>query len=364
MVGSTSSKNIFIYRINKSYFYVNWVVKRPELFMQNKKHLIVLLFFLAITNVFSQLTENEVKPKYNRACAAYGFLLGQEHSLEFIKLEFPQYDLNVLKAQLQFDASFGKSIESLEEYLINYFGPNGFQTYKDTLLGQVKELFKSQNFTEGQALNFLIEVENRAKGNMESPILETLLSFRFSESPVEEFLSGFTTTFKTKGHPKSKNTDWQIKVPKSWKAEEADRPNIIQKFTSDYGSGKQSIMLMVHDMELPEDYIISKEEINALFTEEEIKKMTPEDGKFISFVKMVLDNNIGGMIEFEMTKYRLDLEIKMRMVQFMFIRGNKMYFLQGTVTAENSTTDLTLEMKKYLPLYRQVANTIVVNDQY
>lgn len=123
---------------------------------------------------------------------------------------------------------------------------------------------------------------------------------------------------------------------------------------------------MVKEMPLPKGYKITKEELNDLFTEKEMKDMVPDGGKFISFTKMTLDNNIGGMIEYEQTMERLDFKIKIRirMVQFMFIRGNKMYMLQGTVGSEKTDTDLSLEMKKYLLLYKLVANTIVVNDQY
>jgi hypothetical protein len=153
-------------------------------------------------------------------------------------------------------------------------------------------------------------------------------------------------------------------VPKSWKAEESDRPNIIQKFISDYGSGDQMIMLIIKDMSLPDGYVVTKEELNDFFTEIEMKKMIPDGGKFISFTKMTLDNNIGGMIEFEQTAERLDFKVKIRMVQFMFIKDNKMYILQGTVSSGKIETDLSLEMKKYLPLYKLVANTIVVNGQY
>jgi hypothetical protein len=252
----------------------------------------------------------------------------------------------------------------MKKYLTEYFSESEFKEYEDKLISEMKKILGNQSFTKEIATNFISEVESRAKGNITSTVIETLLFFQFSDRPQDELTSGFTTTFKTKGHIKSKNTDWQIKVPKSWKAEEADRPNIIQKFTSDYGSGNQSIMLIVKDMPLPKGYKITKEELNELFTEKETKDMIPYGGKFISFTKMTLDNNIGGMIEYEQIMERLDFKIKIRMVQFMFIRGSKMYLLQGTIGSEKLDTDLSLEMKKYLPLYKLVANTIVVNDQY
>lgn len=315
-------------------------------------------------NVFGQTTDNLIKPKYKRVSEAYGYLTGQEYSLDLIKKEFPQFEMSILKAQMSFNSAFGKSKEGMKIYLAEYLGQNEFNQYEGKLISEMKKILGNQTFTEEIAKNFILEVESRAKGNIASTVLETLLTFQFSDRPQDELISGFTTTFKTKGHQKSKNTDWQIKVPKSWKAEEADRPNIIQKFTSDYGSGNQSIMLMVKEVPIPNGYKMTKEELNDLFTEKEMKDMVPDGGKFISCAKMTLDNNIGGMIEFEQTMERLDFKMKIRMVQFMLIRGNKMYTLQGTVGSEKPDIDLSLEMKKHLPLYKLVANTIVVNDQY
>jgi hypothetical protein len=324
----------------------------------------ILLLFLTIINVYGQTTDNFKKPKYKRVIEAYGYITGQEYSLNRIKKEFPQYEMSVLKSQISFNSTFGKSKERMNKYFAEYLGQNEFKEYNEKLITEIQKLLGKQTFTEELATNFISEVENRAKGNIISPILETLLSFQYADRPEGELLDGFTTIFKTKGHIKSRNTDWQIKVPKSWKAEEADRPNIIQKFMSDYGDGNHSIMLMVKEIPLPNGYKFSNQELNDFFTEKEIKAIVPEGGKFISFTKMTLDNNIGGMLEIEKTMSRLDFKIKIRMVEFIFIRGNKMYILQGTVGSEKTETDLAIEMQKYLPLYKLVANTIVVNDQY
>ena len=332
--------------------------------MKYKYTLSILLFFLNIINVCGQTTEILKKPKYKRVSEALGYVNGQEITLNLIVKEFPQYEISVLKAKISFNSTFGKSKEGMRKCLSEFLGQNEFIEFEDKLISEMKKMLVNQIFTEEDAINFISEVESRAKGNIPSTVLETLLSFQFSDRPQDELTSGFTTTFKTKGHLKSKNTDWQIRVPKSWKAEEADRPNIIQKFTSDYGSGNQVIMIMVKELALAKEYKITKEELNELFTEKEMKDLVPDGGKFISFTKMTLDNNIGGMIEIEQTVERLDLKIKIRMVQFMFVRGDKMYTLQCSVGSEKADTDLSLEMIKYLPLYKLVANTIVVNDQY
>ena len=322
-----------------------------------------LLFFTSIS-IFGQTTDNFKKPKNKRVIEAYSFILAQEYSLERIRNEFPKFKIKALNAQMSFNSTFGKSKEGMKKYLKEYFGENEFKKYEENLIVEFKKILSNQSLTEEFVENFILEVENRAKGNIVSTILETLLSIQFADRPQDELLSGFATTFKTKGHVKSKNTDWQIKVPKSWKAEEGDRPNIIQKFTSDYGVGNQSIMLLVREISLPKGYRISKEELDELYTEKQIKDMIPEEGKFISFTKMTFDNNIGAMLEFEQIVDRLDFYIKMRAVQFMFVKDDKWYFLQCYVGSDKVDSDLSLEMKKYLPLFKLVANTIVVNDQY
>jgi hypothetical protein len=332
--------------------------------MKYKYTLSILLLFLTTVNVFGQATDNLKKPKHIRVIEAYGYLTGQEYSLSLIKNEFPQFEMSILKAQMSFNSTFGKSKEAMKKYLAEYLGQNEFKEYEGKLISEMKKMFSNQSFTEAIATNFISEVETRAKGNIASTILETLLYFQFSERPQDELISGFTTSFRTKGPPKSKVTDWQIKVPKSWKAEEADRPNIIQKFTSDYGAGSQRIMLMVKEFPLPKGYKETKKDLNDLFTERVMRDMVPDGAKFISFTKMTFDGNIGGMIESEQTTERLDFIIKLRMVEFLFIRSGKGYFLSCSVGSENADADLSLEMKKYLPLYKLVANSIVLYDQY
>ena len=190
------------------------------------------------------------------------------------------------------------------------------------------------------------------------------MSFQYKDRPERELLTGFTYTFRTKGHLKSKNTDWQIRVPKSWRAKEAERPNIIQTFVNDYGDGINNIMLMVMDIPVAKGAKFSNKDKNELFSNNGIKIMVPRDARFVSFSKMNIENNIGGMLEIEQTSTRLDSKIKLRMVQFMFIRGLKIYMLSGSVSTSNIDDDLAVEMEKYLPLYRLVANSIVLNDQY
>jgi len=320
-----------------------------------------LLFFL---NTNGQPSNDLSKPKFIYASEALGYLEAQQQSLSRIKREFPQLIQQCQIAEMRFNSVFGTASSRIESYLSNYFGKKKYEEIRIKMTNEVTIAIKNQILNEKIVLEYISEIENRAKGNIKSPILETLLSFQFSEKPELEFLSGFTKVYKTSNHPKAKNTDWQIRVPMSWKAIEGNRPNIIQKFVSDNGSGLQMMLLLVKDIPVPNGSIISQEEINNFFSEQEIKSIVPEDGNFISYKKMNFDGFNGGMLEFEQEGKQLDMTNKVRMIQYMFIYKGKLYSLQTMVLSSDSKTDLSDSMQKYFTLFQLVANSIVVNDQY
>ena len=239
-----------------------------------------------------------------------------------------------------------------------------FYRVEHELKKELERIQADQVYTTEIVQDFIKQVLSRAKGNIPSPILETLLSFQYIDNPEKEFLAGFTTTFKTKGHLKAKNTDWQLKVPQSWLAEEGNRPNIIQHFKSEYGSGNQGMLLMVKQIPLQDGIPYSKKEINDFFSVEAAKEMIPEEGKFISYSKTVIDRLTAGMLEFESIYEGVETKVKIRMVEFIFIVEDKMYFFQASVSSADLSEDLSIPMKKFLPLYKLVANSIVVNSQY
>lgn len=52
------------------------------------------------------------------------------------------------------------------------------------------------------------------------------------------------------------------------------------------------------------------------------------------------------------------------MQQYMFIHNNKMYCMEGMVSTKDLSKDLAADMKKYNPVFRLVANSIVLKDKY
>jgi hypothetical protein len=323
----------------------------------------IILIILSIKpNTLCTQNLSITQPKYIRASEAYGFVLGQEFTLNKIKYNFPQYVAELQRVELLFNVCFGRSKKKIIVYLKEYLGDENFEKYDSELKSKSLEMLETLKLEAEIIEAFIIEVENRSKGNIPSPILETLLSFQFSDYPEDEFNYGFTKTYKTFGHTKSKGTDWQLKVPISWISQEAERPNIIWKFTSDYGSGLQNITMMVK--EVSDNHILTNEEISFFLTTDGLKIMVPDGARYISSSVTTIDNLKSGVIECEQVIQNIDFSIKIRMLQFVFIYKNKIYSVGCTTSALSETINLDAEMKKYLPLFKLVANSIVVNQQY
>lgn len=292
----------------------------------------------------------------------YGYLKGQQFTLDRIKKEFPELELEVTKCELEFSLSFKKANKRITSEQKALMGEE-FEKYEIEMMDNLKSRVSAQEITKDLALGFIEEVKQRAKGNIESPVLETLLTYQFIDNPSKEFSVGFVNTYSTKNHPKTKGVTINAKLPLSWSQQEGDRPNVIQKFVSENGKGQEIILFMVKDLGLPSDYKITQEELNDFFTESELKQMIPEGSEFISAQKITLDNHTGGQLIFKTIQQQLDFSITMQATHFVTIYDGKMIFLQCMVSAEEGE-NLTDRFNLFIPLFRQVANSMVLIDQY
>jgi len=327
-----------------------------------KFHILLVLILIQLFSIeaISQLKESEL----NDVFQVYGFVKGQEYSLDRIKEQFPEYAINVTKSKAEFNSKFRSSISNLEAELIDLIGSEYFSEYKLSLDKELEKLLSQQQLSNQDVQAFFEEVTSRSNGNIQSPILQYLLYYKFKEKPHQEFLQDYNQEFFTKGHSKSKGTDIKFKIPISWKAEEADRPNIIQKFTNRNGNGTATIMLIVKTIPLEPGEKFTEEEIDDFFVESEIKDMIPEGGEFISFRKENYDQHKGGAIEFFHEQTNMGIRIGMRTIQNIFIYGNKMCFLQCSVGGKANGTQFESEIKKYRLLFDLVAESLVELSQY
>ncbi len=317
---------------------------------------------------FSTGQESSPKePRLKQLSQAYGFVVGQQASLEKIEKNFPDLAQDIKQSLFVFNSSaLGESTEGVEAELSNELGGK-WPDFKEKLYSQIQETIVGQQLTREQATAFLTEVKLRGKGELPDSIRSTLLSAipRFAANPGLELTEGWKQTFRTKGHPKAKGSDFSVSFPASWSKRDGSRPNIIQNFQSGAGHGPVMCSLMVKDMPLPDGHKLSADELKDFFQPNELKDMVPNDGTFIEGKYIVLDGSPAGMLVSDQTKQRLDISITMRTTQFVTIHESSMIFIQFALgKIANQKESLEELQRKYISTYLAIANTFVNNDRY
>jgi hypothetical protein len=327
-------------------------------------HSVPLLALLIFATSQMTLGQTPQVPLATDLSRTYGYLNGQRFKLNRIKKEFPDLSIYAQKAELEFQLAFGTAERNINVALEEILAEK-YSEYVSTMNAQLQTLLSSQPLNQELGANFIAEVESRADGKIESPVLETLLTYQFSERPADEVTRGYSRIFRTKGHPKAKGVDFQIRYPASWRPAEGERPNIIQKFVSENGRGHESILLIVKDIPVPSGYKPTKKELEEFFTDEELRGMIPTGARVISAKPIVLDGQKGGMVIFDQNIQRLDMTVKIRNLSFITARGNKMIFVGCMVSPPaGKEAQLQERFNRIESLFKWVANSFVIQEQY
>lgn len=299
----------------------------------------------------------------------YGFYIGQSLSLDAIEKTFPEIAPKVQVARLEFDSSFASAITNMDAVLAG----------KDTTWGQVKRdlqtklatTFTNQILTPDSAKAFTDTVKKRAKGDIPSPIVETLLTFHpsFIAKPASEFLEGFKARYTSDGSEKAKGVKFHLDYPKSWSSAEADRPNIVRKFVSQNGSGFEMIMVMVKSLPFPPGQKPSDKELEAMVAEvstaTELKQMLPNGATFVAGGPIRIDSRPGFFQEFSLKQQRLDMTFASHAVIYTAYYKTWMIQLHCQVGRDASLEHgLQEHFDKFEPLFKLVASSLVIDSQW
>ncbi len=325
-----------------------------------------IVFALLVLAVYTQTVSAQISESslFTDLSKTVGFIMGQRFTLNIIKAEYPNLALLAQVAESEFESSFGNAEKNIN-YALQEILEEEYPEFLETLEKQGSALISSQQFNQEVATNFIAEVELRSRGEIPSPILETLLTYQFIDWPTEEFTLGYNRVFRTKNHPKAKNVDFQIRYPISWRPEEGERPNIIQNFTSENGRGLEGFNLMANDILLLPDYTITDQDLDDLLVKTELRGMVPEGGKFISAKPIVLDNYKGAMIVYDYIGQLLDLTITIRSLVFITIYDGKTILINCGVSAlPGEEGELQERFNRFEPLFKMIATTFIIQDQY
>lgn len=321
---------------------------------------LLLQFFLA-TNAYAALDHT---PSSVKAVAkAYGFVLGQEYSLERIERTYPETSMQVELARLTFNSAFPGIRKKLEAELISVFAEAKFKELQDEMGNRIFQTLEKQQLTPQLAQHFLEQVKARAKGKeMESEVLRYLLAVRYASNPVAEFADGFRQRFRTDGGGKSRGVKLTMQLPRSWLELEAERPHIVKKWTDQGGSGNTTVMLEIYDLD---GYNPTVDEVKAFATTDEIRAALPEGGTFLQGGFLKHEGRPGYWLEFAMHVERARSKMYLHGYLYkLFLNGMDIRLSCMSTSDEKESEKVDAAIKLNEPVCRQVLNSLVLNQVY
>ncbi len=165
--------------------------------------------------------------------------------------------------------------------------------------------------------------------------------------------------YSSNGHPKAKGLNFQIKKPLGFEQNEADRPNIVQKWEKNKTNNDEYLAFMI---------IVKKLDPEVIgFSKSDWTKYLKDDGGVKDFASafenpinekfLVIDNFPAAGFDASQEVSRLDFKIRIYFSQIMVIVNNHTFLMQFQSTKKNN-----LERNK--SLFYQLANSVIFTDQY
>ena len=323
----------------------------------------ILYIFLFLSNLEAIEVNKNLILDMSRT---YGYYIGQTYTLDNIKKKYPNLQNEIFLIKNDFDLKYLKSIKDIEQF----FTKNMSKKQWSDLQKMVKDGIKKQlntNISYEESLEAIQVVKARIKGDIESPVIETLLMFNpnYQKNPIEELNDKFIQTYNSKDNPKAKGVDFSVKVPKSWKSQEANRPNIVRKFTSNNGyiiedTFIENIMILVYDLPI---------EVKKLTSQDvtDVCNDIPENSVLRECKATTLENLPVVVQRLKLNMKRLENSMNMEVVQYNVFYKNKMIIIQGQVGTMNekiSEKTLLERFEKFKPVFNYVANSLMISNLY
>ncbi|UXD70017.1 hypothetical protein MUK51_01750 [Sphingobacterium faecium] len=319
-----------------------------------KNYLLLIILSFVPFFVFTQTHRSSDSKKLNEAMKAYFFIKGQELSLEYLEKNEPS-DQNLKKVIYNANQYFAKAKGNLSEYLISNLGEKKFVISEDSL---TNILFESINFETIEKQSVITEINKRTNrfGGIPENIKSTLIYFTYEKNPSSLINDGFCYTFSSIGAPKSKGTDFNLKIPIVFNQKEGNRPNIIQSFDYNLDDNAFSFNILIKPNEIGK---VTKTDITELISSNEIKNMIPQNAHFIKASPIYIEECNGYKIEYTQEIQRLDIKLNVHFTTYMIFDKDHIY---GFTFGYNNTDDLFT--KRYQLLITSIMNTFVLNTNY
>lgn len=195
------------------------------------------------------------------------------------------------------------------------------------------------------------------RGALAATALLSPASVSAQPSEIAEFQARQTVQFSSRGHEKARGLNVTLRYPRSWRAEEGDRPHVLQNFLATNGSGSNCNIL------IRDGGGATAAELRQAIRPENAPNVVPRSMTLVAAQATTLDNQQAVEIQVRQSVNRGGVAVEARMVMFMAVYRDSLVNLTcgtGAPTAQ----DAELRYRAYLPLFRRVAGSVIFQDQY
>lgn len=319
---------------------------------------VIALFPVNISSQVNALSANEE----DRLLTTFTFYIAQQASLESVSERFPDLQDKAIDASKEWAEEFRPSIKKIDSCLSVIKGIE-WENEKIKIYEKYRRADHS-NVTEKEALQFIEIIFQRSYGKIQSPVIETLLTFmpEYKAAPEKEFSDGFVNSYFSATPKKKAPVNIRIIYPKSWKAIDGILQNNIQQiFISNYGTGNLALsFLMERTNNLPVD------KNSSLFSENNLKKFCLKSDSIINInTSLDIDFCSAASITYLRREVEIDKKFTILFEAYHSYYKNQHFALIFSYKTDIDNYNLIKpEFEKYRKLIRKILFNVVILSQW
>lgn len=174
---------------------------------------------------------------------------------------------------------------------------------------------------------------------------------------LAQFRARQLASFNSRGHAKSMGLNVSLRYPAAWLAEEGERPHVVQKFTA--RPRPVTCMILISDTGQSR----TAAQARADLAPANLRRLIPDNAIWLGGSQTTLDGLSAGEIRFAATTSRAGTTLHMRSIGFVVYYGRHEIDLMCSIGG-SSAVGLDAQFAAWLPVFRQIANTFVLHNQY
>lgn len=294
----------------------------------------------------------------NGLLKVYGYIIGQERTLDQIEKAFPELRQKVQLARLEFKLTYGDVTQSVTSIISSLF-PELQEKIALVVYEQAKNI-DAPSLTKSSAEDYVTKVQNRANGTIESIDLKRyLFAVAYFDRPEREF-ARFRDEYDFTNDSKSKGLNLKVQVPQSWLASDSRFPNTLKTWRTGAGTGKGFSNLEVHRYDGPE---MDSDYVKKLLSQGEIPRVALPKNATVSDIKLTEFSGLPAvMYSFNLSTDRIGVTLHQRHSVLVIYTKDRTIIMNCAVGGLGSEqSQLILIAQKYQNLCFLYFNSLIIS---